>query len=169
MGNSDNAHSFRFEGYRGGTGAAPLTKVETTSNLDVALGDPLKLSGGEAVLATGAVTGVFAFAAEPVTGEAATKKKLLAYPALMNAIFSGQLATSSGAWAASMNGKLAAFDDSQSSGAYEVNMTNGSEASTALLRVIGIKPEQDESDSHPDVLFTVVRSQYEGTNTDNTI
>lgn len=162
MANTDNAHSFRFEGYKGGTGAAPLIQLKTDSNLDVALGDPLKLNAdGEAALATGGSTGIFGFAAEAKTGATGTRKNILVYPAVKNAVFSGQLSTSSGTWSLSMTGSLAGFDDSMDTGEYEINVTNGD--TDSLLRIIGIKPGEDEDDSHPDVLFTVERSQYEGT------
>jgi hypothetical protein len=81
---------------------------------------------------------------------------------MKNAIFSGQLSTSSGAFSQSDVGGLASFNDSPSSGSYEVNLTNGD--TDSLLRIIGIKPEEDSTDSHADVLFTIERSQYEGTN-----
>lgn len=154
MANVDNPNGFMYEGSKTGTGSAPLIEVTTKSALTLAEGDAvIILTTGLIDIAASTSGQLYGVAAEPVTGATGVQKKVLVYPALRTAIFSGQ---TSGTMAQTDIGE--AVDIEGTTGIMEVNENASTEG---VIQIIGLKPGSAVG-ANARVLFSILRSSYEG-------
>lgn len=155
MANTDNAHGFNFWKRLGPGASVPIVRVVTDSNVTLAIGDAVVLSGGLAVTAASSHPAIFGVAQEAVSGTSATRKSVAVIPALPDIIFEGQCDSGVSISAVGQRFKLTG-----TTGSMEVDSsTGGLTDSIAPIRVIGKKPTDDWS-SHADLLFVWAASQF---------
>jgi hypothetical protein len=138
----------------------PLWEGKTTSNVDITAGDALtRDSNGRITTATSADSSVLGVAAEAVTGVAATPGEVLFYPAIEDAVFSGQLDSG---YAASADYYGYLFKGvsliATSSGNMELD---GSFGTNSQAQIIGFK-DGTELATYAEVLFVWAKSAFAG-------
>lgn len=154
MANTNNPHSFLWE-KTDQSGAVKLKRGKTVSNTTLKVGDPLSIVGGYIKLAGATSTALYGFAAEAITGVAATQNSVAFIPAADGYIFSGQSRSTVNITAGYV-GKRAGI----------IVTTNGKcgiyvSAATSVLQIMGLKPGSAWG-TYAQLMVAVVRSSYAG-------
>jgi hypothetical protein len=156
MANPNNPHSFLWE-KTDQSGAVKLRRFVTVSNTTLSVGDPVVVLSGYVKLAGITSVALFGFAAEAVTGVAATRKSVAIIPAIDGYTFSAQVKSGTnltvgylgtkGGIAGTTNGKIGF----------------SSTATTSVLQIIGLKKMPGNNwGTYAQLMLKVVRSGYEG-------
>jgi len=159
MANTDAAHGFNFYKRLGPGAGVPLVRVITESNVTLAIGDAIFMSGGLAVTAAASHPAIFGVAQEAVTGATGTRKSCAVIPALPDIIFEAQCDSAVSIAAVGSRFALTGTTGSMEIDSSTIQANGATTTSLAPIRVIGKVPE-DAWSSHADLLCVIAASQF---------